>query len=761
MRERDLEKLEFPKVKEILKSFARSEATRRKIDSLKPRTDEEAIREEVKLAQAFFGVAREVKVLEFEDIRELLKRVKLQGAVLTVEEILKILKVIEAVKELRRTLGVFAQQREELRKVAKRLHQFSPLENLINSCIDPRGFVKDEASEELLRVRRSIRTLEEEIKKRLENLINRPDSSRFLADRIITIRNGRYVIPVKTSHVKKIFGIVHGTSSSGYTTYIEPQFVIHLNNRLTELKTAEEEEIRKVLQRVSEYIGDYAKELSESFEALVETDLLRCKYEFSQLVGGIFPEVGDSVELYGARHPLLLQVKEEVVPVDILLKEKRGLILTGPNTGGKTVALKTLGLCVLLFQSAIPVPAEEGSKLPIFEKVFVDIGDEQSIEQNLSTFSAHMQNIGEFIRKTDGRSLVLIDELGAGTDPVEGSALGIGILEYLKEKKAWVFVTTHHTPIKMYATTSDYYTPASVLFDRETLKPLYRIAYNAVGESMAFYIAKRYGIPEEVIEIARKHVGEAGERYIEAMEKLSQYVKKYEEEHLKLEKLKEELEREKEELRKLKEEYEEVKKKAWREVYREAREYLRKLVAEAEELLKKKTKEEIAQFVKEKREELEQKVPAEKQDIKVGDYVEFMGKKGKVLDLKNGKAQVLIDKLKMWLDVKDLKKVSSDSPSLFPEKPRRESLTSSRDTLNLLGKDADTALLELERFIEEAHAAGLRTVRVIHGIGSGKLKSAVREFLSRSDKVRFFRDAYPKEGGSGVTVVYLDYGEDA
>jgi len=750
--------LELPKVKEILKSFARSEATRDRIDSLKPHTDEETVREEIKLARAFFNVAHEIKILDFEDIRELLKRVKLQGAILTVEEILKILKVIEAVKELRRTLGGFAQQEEELRKIAKKLHLFSPLENLINSCIDPRGFVKDEASEELLQVRRSIRNLEEEIKKRLENLINRPDSAKFLADRIITIRNGRYVVPVKTSHVKKIFGIVHGTSSSGYTTYVEPQFVIHLNNKLTELKTAEEEEIRKVLQRISEYIGDYAKELSESFNALVESDLLMCKYEFSKLVRGTFPEIGSGVELYGARHPLLLQVKEEVVPVDIILKEKKGLILTGPNTGGKTVALKTLGLCVLLFQSGLPIPAEEGSKLPVFEKVFVDIGDEQSIEQSLSTFSAHMQNIGEFIRRTDDKTLVLIDELGAGTDPVEGSALGIGILEYLKKKGAWVFVTTHHTPIKLYATTSDYYTPASVLFDRETLRPLYRIAYNAVGESMAFYIAKRYGVPEEVIEIAKKHVGEVGEKYIEAMEKLSQYVKKYEEEQIKLEKLKEELEKEKEELKKLKEEYEEVKKKAWREVYKEAREYLRKLMAEAEELLKKKTREELSEFVMKKREELEKKLPSEKQEIKIGDYVEFMGKRGKVLDLKNGKAQVLIDKLKMWLDVKELKKVPH-TPPLPLEKPQRESLSFAKDTLNLLGKDTDTALLELERFIEEAHASGLRVVKVIHGIGSGKLKSAVREFLSKSDKVRFFRDAYPKEGGSGVTVVYLDYGE--
>ncbi|HIQ48009.1 MAG TPA: endonuclease MutS2 [Aquifex aeolicus] len=761
MRERDLEKLEFNKVKEMLLGFAHSPATEERIRNLKPYTDRETIEKEIELAQAFFEIGEDIPIYEFDDIRVFLNRAKLQGAILGVEDILKILNVIGLVKELRRVLGANIQKLPSLRRIHKKLHLFSPLENLIRASIDPRGFVKDEASDELLRVRKTIRIIEEEIRRRLESLINRPDSGKFLADRIITIRNGRYVIPVKTSQVKKIFGIVHGTSSSGYTTYIEPQFVIHLNNKLTQLKEQEEEEVRRVLQRISEYIGDYSKDLSESFEACVEVDFLQCKYRFKKLVNGKFPQFGNWIELYGVKHPILMQVKEEVVPVDIILKEKKGLILTGPNTGGKTVALKTLGLSVLLFQSAIPIPADENSKLPLFEKVFTDIGDEQSIEQSLSTFSAHMRNVAEFIGKSDNHTLVLIDELGAGTDPIEGSALGIGILEYLKERNAWVFITTHHTPIKLYATTSDYYVPASVLFDRETLKPLYKITYNTVGESMAFHIAKKYGIPEKVIEIAKKHIGEFGEKYLQAMEKLSKYIQKYEEEHKKAEELRKELQKQKEDLEKLRREYEEAKRRGWKEAYREAKEYLRKLAHESQEILKKaKDKKEVKEFISRKKQELEKIVPQEKSDIKVGDTVIFMGKKGKVLEIKGDKAYLHLDRFKMWVDVRELEKTSKYLPKEIPKVSVETPVKVERDTLNLVGKDINTATLELERFIEEAHSAGLKVVRIIHGIGSGKLKTAVKEALSKNEKVKFFRDAYPREGGSGVTVVYLNYGEE-
>ncbi|NPB06135.1 MAG: endonuclease MutS2 [Aquificae bacterium] len=752
MREKDLEKLELPKVKEILKSYARSEATKRLIDGLRPLADEEALEREKKKAEEFLQLEEGLTLGAFEDLTETLKRASLEGAVLTVEEVLSVLKVAELTGYARQQLSPRVRGKAELEKLTKKLHPLSALVNFIKASVDPRGFVRDEASDELLRVRRSIRKLEEEIRKRLESLINRPDADKFLSDRIITIRNGRYVVPVKTAHVKKIFGIVHGTSSSGYTTYVEPQFVVQLNNKLAELKVKEEEEVRRVLSKLTELIRDYLKELSESFSALVELDLLSAKRAFAEEFNAVFVKRGDGVELYGARHPLLVKKGGTVVPVDLLLKEKKGVILTGPNTGGKTVALKTLGLFVLMNQCALPLPVKEGSRLPVFKKVFVDVGDEQSIEQSLSTFSAHVKNMAEFLPKTDGETLVLLDELGAGTDPVEGSALAVGLLEYLKERGAWVFATTHHTPVKLYATTSDYYEPASVLFDKETLRPLYRIVYGVVGESMALYVARKLGLPEEVIKKATEFMGEQGSRYLEVTQRLAETVEGYERERERLEELKKALEEEKRKLERLRAELEEEKRKAWKGVYREAKEYLRKLKEQARELTK--SPQNLEGFLKEKEQELK-KLEPKREPPKEGQRVRFMGKEGVVLKVKNGKAFVALEQMKLWVDASELEPVKETEKK---SSSAGGTLLGVRDTVNLMGRSVEEALLELERFLEEASAAGLEVVKVVHGIGRGKLRSAVREFLSKSERVKFFRDAYPKEGGSGVTVVYLKEG---
>ena len=757
MREQDLQKLEFHKVKEKLKEFTHSTATREVIDGIKPITDREELSAEIELFKSFKSI-EDLTLYSFEDIRETLKRARIEGAVVSVEELLTLLNTLKLIREVRKVVGKAAESEAPLRRLSRRLHLFSSLENLIESSVDRRGFVKDEASEELLKVRRSIRGIEKEVMDRLESLFKRPDAEKVFADKIITLRNNRYVVPVKSSQVKKVFGIVHGTSSSGYTTYVEPQFVIQLNNKLTELKAKEEEEVRKILRRITSYVGDFSQKIEESFDALLRVDLLQAKRKLSEAYDGSFPRLGEHVELLEVKHPLLSLIDPETVPVDIVLKEKKGLILTGPNTGGKTVALKTLGLVALMVQSAIPVPLSEESTIRVFDKVFVDIGDEQSIEQNLSTFSSHMTNIAEFLPRSDGNTLVLLDELGAGTDPVEGSALGIGILEYLKKREAWVFANTHHTPIKVYAVNSDYFVPASVLFDRESLKPLYRIAYNTIGESMAFEVARRCGIPDEVIEVARSSIESAGREYMSAMEKLSDYTREYEEKLSELERLREELTREKEKYEELYREYMEFKKRGWKEAYREAKDYLRKLVSEGQEVLKKaKTKEELEEFIREQEKQLKLFIPKEKkEEIRVGDLVEFMGKRGRVSQIKDGRAYVNLEGMKLWVDVDSLKKVKEPLPKKELSTPKG---SISKTELNLIGMDANTALLELEKFLEEAYAAGHKSVKVVHGIGKGVLKRVVHEFLSKSDRVRFYREAYPKEGGAGVTVVYLNLQE--
>ncbi|MDQ7038882.1 MAG: endonuclease MutS2 [Aquificota bacterium] len=750
MRERDLEKLEFNRVKEKLKEFVHSPATEEVVDRLRPMTDPEEVKRSIEVFESFRKVG-DLPFHEFGDIRPSLEKSKIENAVLSVDEILEILKVLKLIREVRKHIGKVSEEDPPLRVLSRKLHLFSSLENLIEGCIDRRGFVKDEASEDLFRIRRSIKDLEREITERLESLLRRPDADKVFTDRIITLRNNRYVVPVKTSQMKKVFGIVHGTSSSGYTTYVEPHFVIQLNNKLTELKEKEEEEVRKVLARITAYVGDFADKILESFTALLEADLLNAKRKLSESYGGVFPEIGDFVDLRGVRHPLLTLMNPDTVPVDIRLRETRGVILTGPNTGGKTVALKTLGLVTLMVQSGIPVPLKEGSVIRVFRKVFVDIGDEQSIDQNLSTFSSHMTNMAEFFREVGPDTLVLLDELGAGTDPSEGSALGIGILEFLKGKGAWVFANTHHTPVKIYAVRSDYYTPATVLFDPDTLKPLYRIVYGSVGESMALTVARRCGVPEEIVKNAEERVGGGEEEYREAVKRLSDLARDYQRKLEEVEKLKEDLKRERERYEKLYEEYMEFKRRAWKEVYREARGFLRRISEEAREVLKRaKSLKEVEEFVR-RQENLLNLFRGGEADIKVGDRVEVMGREGKVVEIKGNKARVVSGSMKIWVSLDLISKAGN----VRREVKEIAKITPVKGEINLIGMDPETAILELERFLEEAYSAGLGSVKVIHGIGKGVLKRAVREFLSKNEKVKFFRDAYPKEGGSGVTVVFL------
>lgn len=750
MRERDLIRLEFFQVLDRIKAYAHSKATERFIEQVRPIREHKTLEEELKLLEDFLNVSDRLLLYEFEDVEGIIKKTTIKEYAITVEEALALLKVIRLIKEIRRSLGESVQTYKSLGSLTKSLYLFNSLENLIESVIDPRGFVKDSASENLRDIRQKIRDTEKEILKRLEAVFSRPDADRVFSDKFVAYKNGRYVLPVKTTEVKKIIGVVHGTSSSGFTTYVEPQSVIELNNRLTTLRDEEEDELKRILRRLSSMIGEQAQRLMEAFRTLVKVDYLKAVSEFSKAYGGKFPKIGPHVELVGVRHPLLVFLKEEVVPLDIVMKNKRGLVLTGPNTGGKTVALKTLGLCCLLFQSGIPIPVKEGT-LPVFENIFVDIGDEQSIEQSLSTFSSHMTNIAEFLPLVDHKSLVLLDELGAGTDPVEGSALGIAILEYLKDREAFVLVNTHHTPIKVYALNSDYYTPASMLFDRESLRPLYRIVYDAVGESMALFVAQRCGLPEELIQKAKSFLPAGFEEYFTARETLEGYIREYQE---RLRELQEEKEKVEglilEQEAKLKE-LESRKKQEIKRAVEEIRERFEELLLEAEKHIRSlKDRQKLRELFREKVESVYEKERGEA--IGVGDWVEILGSKGKVLELKDDRACILSGGVKAWVRLSDLKKTEPPPEEQKPEKVF-EIRKSSPSEINLTGFSVEEALTKLELFLQEAHSMGLKAVKVIHGYGT--LKKAVQEFLSSSPLVVFHREGYPKEGGAGTSLVYL------
>ncbi|MCS6957368.1 MAG: endonuclease MutS2 [Aquificaceae bacterium] len=750
MRERDLIKLEFFQLLERIKVYANSKATERFIDNTRPTTEKQALEDTIRLVEDFMKVSKNLNLYNFEDAEDLIKRTSIKDYVITVEEALTLLKIMRLVKELRKSLGEKVQEYKSLAQLTKSLYLFNSLESAIESVVDPRGFVKDSASEDLKDIRSKIRDTEKEILKRLESVFSRPDADRVFSDKFVAYKNGRYVLPVKTSEVKKIVGVVHGTSSSGFTTYVEPQSVIELNNRLATLRDEEEDEVKRILRNLTSYIGEQSHKLLEAFRTLVRVDYLYALSRFSEEYHGKFPKIGNHVELIGVRHPMLVFIREDTVPVDIVIKGKRGLLLTGPNTGGKTVALKTLGLCSLLFQSGIPIPVEEAT-LPIFEKIFVDIGDEQSIEQNLSTFSSHMTNIAEFLPFVDDKTLVLLDELGSGTDPVEGSALGIALLEYLREKRAFTFATTHHTPIKVYALNSDYYTPASTLFDKESLKPLYKIVYDAVGESMAFVVAQRCGVPEEVVRKAREFLPSGFEEYFTARQTLEEYIQEYreklkelDEERKRLEELFIEQERKTEELERRKRE--EIKK-AVEEIKSRFEEFLLEAQSHVRSLRDRQRLKELF------RERVESLYGEEELTIQVGDWVEFMGSKGKVVELRDDRASVLFGGVKAWVRLSDLKRAEPPPEEKVVEKVL-EFKKSSPSEINLTGFTVEEALTKLELFLQEAHSMGLKSVKIIHGYGT--LKKAVQEFLSSSPLVVFHREGYPKEGGAGTSLVYLN-----
>jgi DNA mismatch repair protein MutS2 len=750
VREKDFSHLELWKIFERIKGSFNSKATEKFLQTLKPYTDVEGLRQEVQLVEDFLAVEESLALYPFTDIEPYIKKSALQDATLSLEEILEIYKVIKLIMDARKALGAHVPIRKSLTNLLKNLHHFPQIEGIIESTVDQRGLIKDSASQELSTIRKKVRDLEREITRRLENILNRPDADRLLSDRIITIRNNRYVLPVKTTEINKIVGIVHGTSSSGYTTYLEPHSVVELNNHLVVLKEEEEEEVKKVLKRITSYIGEFSSKLMSAYYTLLKLDYLKAVARFSKETGGKFPRLSEGrIFLRSVRHPLLVFTKDHVVPIDIRIEGKRGLILTGPNTGGKTVALKTLGLCALMFQFALPIPLEEG-ELPVFEGIYTDIGDEQSIEQNLSTFSAHVSNLAEFLPLVNEKSLVLLDELGAGTDPMEGSALSIGVLEYLKDKKAYVFATTHHTPVKLYALESDYYTPASVSFDKETLEPTYHILYDAVGSSMAFEIATRFGMPEEVLEYARKKMPAEFEKFSKAKEDLEELIKEYQKKLREVEQAEEELERMKAEYSSLLALSEDIKEKAYREGMSGALQYLQEIEREAEELLKSaRERQKIRQFVKEKKQEVMRELKEE--SVKVGDWVEFMGSRGRVLEVKEDRVQVSFGGVKAWVERQKLKKAH---PPIEQEEYYLELKKGLPTEINLIGLSTEEALYRLEAFLKEAKALGIKSLKIIHG--TGVLKRVVENFLENSELVVFHREGYPREGGAGVSVVFLE-----
>ncbi len=662
-----------------------------------------------------------------------------------------------------------------LTNLCSTLTEDKELEQKIDRAVGEDGQLRDDASTELKHIRNQINTFRIRIKEYLQNFIRSSDNQKLLQEALVTERDGRYVVPVKQENRSQVKGIVHDESASGATVYIEPLPVVDLNNRMRSMQMEEKREIERILRSLSTSIGFMVKELERNQEILGLLDYICARARLAYKMNAYRPvtNMRGILEIYRGKHPLL---GEEAVPVDVELGLNfDALVITGPNTGGKTVTLKTIGLLVLMTMSGLYIPAREKSRISIFDSIYVDIGDEQSIEQSLSTFSSHMSNIIRILDGADRRSLVLLDELGAGTDPVEGSALGHVILDELRDKGAKVVVTTHQSELKNYAYQTGRVENACVEFDPVSLQPTYELTTGMPGQSNAFEIATKLGMKNKLVQKARELVPQREMEVGNMIRQLKESHYTLDKESKEVLKIKEKLVKDSERLQEAKQEFEqerqEVIARAKEEVARELRRVKQEAgqaLQEFKELLKDKDNPPKWHEIEEKRQKIknimvhkypDQEPENKDQKLRIGDYVLIrnINQKGYVLGSHGAQGDVTIQVGSMKFNVGPEHLVKLDMPTPVGKPWRSESfLDKARNIskeIDVRGQLADDAIMEIDKYLADALLVGLDSVRLIHGKGTGALRTAVRRYLKTHPQVKSFRDGLPEEGGHGVTVV--------
>ncbi len=774
MRERDLQALEFDKVLHLLAGCALSSAGREACLTLRPQFVEEEVAAESERAWQFFRLLEEQLTLplrQFPDIRSSLQWANHAGAALEGLKLLEILEVISLARALatffRRQVGGY----DRLRDLSERLLSFPELEDTLRRCLDESGRLKDEASPELRALRRRLRTLGEEIEHRLQELLRSSQAKDVVADHYITIRNNRFVIPVRANFHTRLPGIVQDRSGSGETLFIEPLFAVELNNRLLLARKEEEAEEQRLFLWLTDLVRAELPSLESVFATLTEVDVLHAKVELARKQRGTKPLLGGTaVRLRNARHPLLLATGKPVVPIDLLIPEqKSGLIITGPNTGGKTAALKTLGLLCLMAQSGLLVPAEEESRLPIFAGIFADIGDAQSLEQSLSTFSAHVRNVAEILKELSVPALVLFDEPGGGTDPLEGGALACGLLVHLKERGVRVAASTHLTPVKLFAVADGDYQVTAVDFDLDTLTPHYQLHYDTVGQSLGLPMARRLGLPEEVCAAAEATLSHEARQLSEVIARLEENRKALERERTQVSSEREQLTALRARQQALLAETAEKRRQLWQEELAEARRLVRRTREEGREIITRMraarphARQELAQFLHEQ----QQTITAKEHEFRppptapgpppqIGDEVEVQDGKirGELITLQGDRARIRRGGLTFEVAAAQVRKTAAAKR----ERQVRVAVQSSAPGLpeiNLLGLRVHEALPRLETFLDQAVLSRQPSVRIVHGMGTGALRRAVREYLANSPYCASYNEASRAEGGGGVTIAEL------
>lgn len=782
MQDRVLKVLEFTKVREQLLVHAASTLGQEKINNLVPSRDfAEVVRlqEETDEAATVIRIKGHVPLSGIHDIRPHIKR-SVIGGVLSPHELVQIASIIHASRQMKRFIEEIAEERTEIPILLEQVAQIVPLTNLeqdIKQAIDESGEVLDGASELLRSLRIQLRANEARIREKLESMIRSSSAQKMLSDSLITIRNDRFVIPVKQEYRGHYGGIIHDQSASGQTLFIEPQVIVQLNNQLQDIRIKEQVEIERILTELSAKTAEHEGELQTIVQVMANLDFIFAKARYGKEIKGSKPSINHEgrIVLYKARHPLI--PLNDVVANDIILgKDYTAIVITGPNTGGKTVTLKTLGLCTLMAQAGLQIPAQDGSELAVFDAVYADIGDEQSIEQSLSTFSSHMVNIVDILNRVDGNSLVLFDELGAGTDPQEGAALAISILDEVHRRGARVVATTHYPELKAYGYNREGVLNASVEFDVETLSPTYKLLLGVPGRSNAFEISKRLGLNESVIEAARSHVSEDTNQIDKMIASLEESKRQAETEMHEARELLKQAEKLHRDLQKQMMEFYEKKDVMLEKAREQAESLVDEAKKEADKVirdLRKMRTEKHAEIKEheliEAKRRLEEAAPeikkTEKQNGKKTKTHTFMpGDEVKVLTfdqrgilvekVSDNEWQVQIGILKMKVKEKDMEYLSTPKQA----ETRPMAIVKGRDShvkmeLDLRGERYEDALLKVEKYIDDALLANYPRVSIIHGKGTGALRQGVQEYLRNHRQVKNIRFGEASEGGTGVTVV--------
>ena len=774
MNKKILETLEFNKVKALFEPHLLTEQGLEQLKELAPTDKGDKIKQafaEMKEMQELFVEHPHFSISATKDIAATSKRLEM-GADLNIEEFLLLKRVIFASRELQNFYDNLENVRlEHLANWFEKLHDFPHLQGNLQA-INEAGFIENFASEDLARIRRKIHDSESQVRDVLQDLLKQ--KAQMLTEGIIASRNGRQVLPVKNTYRNKIAGVVHDISASGNTVYIEPREVVKLSEEIASLRADERYEMIRILKELSERVRPHAAEIANDAWIIGHLDLIRAKVRFIQETEAVVPQVseGQEIQLLHVRHPL---VKNAIANDVHFGKELTAIVITGPNTGGKTIMLKTLGLTQLMAQSGLPILADKGSRVGIFEEIFADIGDEQSIEQSLSTFSSHMTNIVDILGKVNQNSLLLLDELGAGTDPQEGAALAMSILEDLRLRQVKTMATTHYPELKAYGIETAYVQNASMEFDTASLRPTYRFMQGVPGRSNAFEIAKRLGLSDVIVGDASKQINQDNDvnRIIEQLEeqtlesrKRLENIRQVEQENLKmnraLKKLYNELNREKEtELNKAREQATEIVDLALAESDDILKNLHSKSQLKPHEIIEAKAK--LKKLAPEKVDLSKNKVlqkAKKKRALKVGDDIIVLsyGQRGTLTNqLKDGRWEAQVGLIKMTLEEKefDLVQVQKEAPVKKKQVNvvKRAAGKGPQARLDLRGKRYEEAMEALDAFIDQALLNNMAQVDIIHGIGTGVIREGVTKYLQRNKQVKSFGYAPQNAGGSGATIV--------